>query len=222
MTEPGLRARKKQQTRRLIAETAARLFAEAGYENVAVIDVARAADVAEQTVYNYFPTKEHLVLDQADALRDRLVALILDRPPGVTPAAAIKDEALAYVAGNASLPIEQIRGGLGHLATLSPGVRRLCLEMTDHLADAIAPALLTSTDIDDPGVAKLHAIALAWVFQTITDHTGRYAHQGHTPKQIADQLRPTITAMLDDLDQWPTTRPPTSNRKTRRERPVRR
>lgn len=208
MAETGLRARKKQQTRRLIAETAARLFAQAGYENVAVIDVARAADVAEQTVYNYFPTKEHLVLDQADALRDRLVDLILNRPPGVTPAAALKDEALAYVAGNASLPIEQILGGLGHLATLSPTVRRLCLEMTDNLADAIATALLTSTELDDPGVAKLHAIALAWVFQTITDHTGRYAHQGHTPQQIADELRPTILAMLHDLDQWPTTAPP--------------
>ncbi|MGN6128622.1 MAG: TetR/AcrR family transcriptional regulator [Humibacter sp.] len=203
MTETGLRARKKQQTRRLIAQTAARLFAQAGYENVAVIDVAHAANVAEQTVYNYFPTKEHLVLDQADALRDRLVALILDRPPGVTPSAAIRDEALAYVAENASLPIEQIRGGLGHLGTLSPAVRRLCLEMTDDLANAIATALLISTDIDDPSVAKLHAIALAWVFQTITEQTGRYAQQGYGPKQIADELRPTIIAMLDNLDQWP-------------------
>lgn len=205
MTEAGLRARKKQKTRQLIAETAARLFAQAGYENVAVLDVARAADVAEQTVYNYFPTKEHLVLDQADALRERLVGLIVNRPAGVTPAAALRGEALAHVAGNASLPIEQIRGGLGYLATRSPTIRRLCLEMTDHLADAIATALLTSTELDDPGLAKLHAIALAWVFQTITDQTGQLAHQGHTPRQIADELRPTILAMLHDLDQWPTT-----------------
>ena len=205
MTDAGLRARKKEQARRLIAETAARLFADNGYENVAVIDVARAADVAEQTVYNYFPTKEHLVLDRADMLRDRLVALILNRPPGVAPAGAVKVEALGLVEESASLPIEQIRGGLGYLATLSPTVRRLCLEMTDQLADAIATALLESTDLHDPALAKLHAIALAWVFQTITDETGRRIHKGHTPRRIAHELRPTVTAMLDDLDQWPTT-----------------
>jgi AcrR family transcriptional regulator len=53
MTEVGLRERKKARTRRLIADAAARLFAERGYEQVAVSDVARAADVSEQTVYNH-------------------------------------------------------------------------------------------------------------------------------------------------------------------------
>jgi AcrR family transcriptional regulator len=37
--------------------TAATLFAERGYEHVAVIDIARAAEVSEQTIFNYFPTK---------------------------------------------------------------------------------------------------------------------------------------------------------------------
>jgi hypothetical protein len=43
---------KKARTRQLVADTAARLFAERGYEHVAGTDVARAAEVAEQTVYN--------------------------------------------------------------------------------------------------------------------------------------------------------------------------
>ena len=68
MPGTGLREIKKVRTRQFIAETAARLFAERGYENVAVIDVARAAEVAEKTVYNYFPAKEHLLLDRDDAL----------------------------------------------------------------------------------------------------------------------------------------------------------
>ena len=50
MANIGLREQKKARTRRLIADTAARLFAERGYEHVAVTDVARAAEVAEQTV----------------------------------------------------------------------------------------------------------------------------------------------------------------------------
>src|SRR6266566_6922821 len=98
MTTSGLRERKKARTRRLIADTAARLFAEHGYENVAVSDVAREAEVAEQTVYNYFPTKEQLVTDRDEQIQERLCDLIRSRPPGVTPAAAIRDFVLGSVA----------------------------------------------------------------------------------------------------------------------------
>lgn len=57
-TQPGLRERKKRQTRELIAAVAHRLFGERGFDAVTVAEVARAADVSEGTVYNHFPTKE--------------------------------------------------------------------------------------------------------------------------------------------------------------------
>lgn len=53
----GLRELKKARTRQLIADVAARLFAERGYEHVLVSDIAREAEVSEQTTYNYFPSK---------------------------------------------------------------------------------------------------------------------------------------------------------------------
>ena len=74
MTEIGLRERKKARTRRVIADAAARLFAERGYEQVAVSDVAREAEVSEQTVYNYFQTKEQLVTDLDQLVQDQLSA----------------------------------------------------------------------------------------------------------------------------------------------------
>src|SRR5947199_503577 len=79
----GLRERKKQQTRQLIAETARRLFAERSFERVTVAEVARAADVAEQTVYNYFPTKEDLVYWRLESFEQELLAAMRDRDPGV-------------------------------------------------------------------------------------------------------------------------------------------
>jgi len=196
----GLRERKKQRTRSLIADAAARLFAERGYEQVTVSDVARAADVSEQTVYNYFPAKENLVLDQDEALRDRLVQLVRDRPPGVSPAAAIRDEALAFVDGIAPMPAEQVRGGLGSLAAVSPAVRRLSLEMTDRHAAAIAGAMMRAEPDANPLLVRMRANALAWVFQTITDETGRRCRAGQPPAVIAAELRPLIAAVIDDLD----------------------
>jgi AcrR family transcriptional regulator len=137
----GLCERKKARTRQLIADTAARLFAERGYERVAVSDVAREAEVAEQTLYNYFPTKEQLVTDRDERIQDRLCDLIRSRPSGVTPAAAVRDFVLEVVDGIRSIPPEQWRGELGYLAVMSPTVHRLALEMTDRQAAALAGAI---------------------------------------------------------------------------------
>src|SRR5579859_386663 len=106
MASIGLRELKKARTRQLIADTAARLFAERGYEHVSVADVARAAEVAEQTVYNYFPVKEQLVTDREEQVQDRLCDLIRSRPSAVSPATAIRDFVLEAVAGIASIPPE--------------------------------------------------------------------------------------------------------------------
>src|SRR3979490_3139741 len=78
----GLRERKKQQTRQLIAETARRLFGERGFERVTVAEIARAAEVSEQTVFNYFPTKEDLVYWRLESFEDELLAAIRNREPG--------------------------------------------------------------------------------------------------------------------------------------------
>jgi AcrR family transcriptional regulator len=91
----GLRERKKQQTREQIAEAARRLFAERGFEKVRVAEVARAADVSEQTVFNYFPTKEDLVYWRLGSFEDELLATIRDRPPGEPALAAFRRFVLA-------------------------------------------------------------------------------------------------------------------------------
>jgi AcrR family transcriptional regulator len=78
----GLRERKKQQTRELIAETARRLFSERGFERVSVAEIARVADVSEKTVFNYFPTKEDLVYWRLESFEDELLETIRSRAAG--------------------------------------------------------------------------------------------------------------------------------------------
>jgi AcrR family transcriptional regulator len=209
-TTPGLRERKKARTRRVIADAAARLFADRGYEQVAVAEVAREAEVSEQTVYNYFQTKEQLVTDRDQQIQDELCQRIRARPPGTTPAAAIRDFVLDAVEGIRRIPAEQWRGELGFLAAISPTVHRLTLELSDRQASALATAIAetgTGTEAVTPEIARLRGIALAGVFQIIITEAGRRTLDGQSQDQIADHLRPAIEAVLDDLDRWFT--PPT-------------
>src|SRR5215208_3669734 len=85
---PGLRERKKEQTRRHIAEVARRLFGERGFERVTIAEIARTAEVSEQTVFNYFRTKEDLVYWRLGSFEEELLATIREREPGESVLAA--------------------------------------------------------------------------------------------------------------------------------------
>src|SRR5690554_4399417 len=68
----SLRERKKRETRQHISDVATGLFLERGFDEVRVADVAAAAGVSEKTVYNYFETKEALLLDREEKMRAAL------------------------------------------------------------------------------------------------------------------------------------------------------
>ena len=61
MSEAGLRERRAQLTRDEILRAARRLFAERGYARTSVRDIAKAAGVSAQTVYDSVGSKQALV-----------------------------------------------------------------------------------------------------------------------------------------------------------------
>jgi AcrR family transcriptional regulator len=80
----GLRERKKRQTREAIADAAWHLFLDRGFDDITVAEVARAADVSEATVFNYFPTKEDLAYHRMEDFEDELLEAITNRDPGTS------------------------------------------------------------------------------------------------------------------------------------------
>src|ERR1700726_339752 len=82
----GLRARKKRLMRQQLTDTATEMFLERGFDAVRVAEVAEACGVSEKTVFNYFPTKESLLLDRFDTTMTGLRTGLAD--PGVPPVEA--------------------------------------------------------------------------------------------------------------------------------------
>src|SRR5579864_1800477 len=89
----GLRERKKRLMRQQLSDTATRMFLDRGFDAVRVAEVAEACGVSEKTVFNYFPTKESLVLDRLEATMASLRTGLAD--PAVPPVQA----ALAILGG---------------------------------------------------------------------------------------------------------------------------
>lgn len=77
---PGLRERKKHRTRRRLQRTAMGLFAERGFDQVTIDEIAAACDVSRTTVFRYFPTKEDLVVGTEPARLEELRAAFEQRP----------------------------------------------------------------------------------------------------------------------------------------------
>ena len=88
-TRLGRRERKKLRTRALIQREALRLFLEKGFEATTIEEIAEAADIAPSTFFNYFPTKEDVVLQ--DDLDPVLLEAIHVEPAGLGPIAVLRN-----------------------------------------------------------------------------------------------------------------------------------
>jgi AcrR family transcriptional regulator len=86
----GLRERKKQQTRETIAKAALRLFAERGYDETTLAEIAEAADVAPRTIFAYFESKEDILLCEELAFLQDLKRRLDERPADTTTVDALR------------------------------------------------------------------------------------------------------------------------------------
>jgi AcrR family transcriptional regulator len=154
----GIRERKKRQTRGLISDTATRMFLAGGFDSVKVADIARECDVAEKTVYNYFPTKESLLLDREAEMVDAITAAF--GPGAASPpiAAALDVLATQRVGMLASLPpgprgLRALRAFIDLLES-TPSLRAARRDLDARLVRAAAAAMAgrAGLDPDEPEV----------------------------------------------------------------------
>jgi AcrR family transcriptional regulator len=207
MTEMGLRERKKAQTRQLIADTAWRLFADRGFERVTVAEVAREAQVAVATVFNYFPTKEDLFFFRLEAFGADLVEAVAGRAAGEPALAAFRRQLLgaggllAQVGAGDDQALERLRT-MNRVIAASPALQAREQQAFAHTAAALADRLAADTgaapgDLD----AQVAANALVGVQRALVDYTRRRVLADKRPAGLAADVRALAErafALLED------------------------
>jgi AcrR family transcriptional regulator len=191
-TELGLRERKKQRTRQLIADTARRLFAERGFEAVPVSEIAREAEVSEATVFNYFPTKEDLFYSRLEAFEEELLQSIRDRQPGESIIRAFGRFVTTPRGLLAARDPEQVEhlAAITRVITESPALLAREHHIYAKYTDALAKLLTTETganpdDLEPWVVARI----LIGLHQAAVDYSRREILAGTRNPTLARRVR---------------------------------
>ena len=187
----GLRERKKRLTRQQLSDTATEMFMERGFDAVRVAEIAEACGVSEKTVFNYFPTKESLVLDLGEAVEDALRTTLAD--PGLAPVQAalkILSDQLAAITSwlatqqDQARAVEQFRH-FGMLIRSTPSLRAYQRDTTERLITVAAEVLAQRTGLSprdpEPQIAARALLAL-WPIQFQGLDT--YLDDTRTPEQL--------------------------------------
>jgi AcrR family transcriptional regulator len=189
----GLRERKKQRTRELIAETARRLFAERGFEAVIVAEIARAAEVSEQTVFNYFPSKEDLVYWRLGSFEEELLATVRDRGPGESAVAAFRRFILGQrgllgrVDPEAAEKLAAIARTIADSPALLAREEQIFAGYTASLAGVLAEE--RGADAEDDTETWVVANALMGVHRALVGYARRRVVEGARQPRLARDVR---------------------------------
>ncbi len=136
-TDPGLRERKKDATRKALREAALRLALERGPDNVRVDDIAEAAGVSPRTYNNYYASREQAIVAAVTADREaRVAAAVAAAPASVPLSAAVTDAIVAQYTS----PGSHDRDALA-LVAARPALREAFLAATADIADPLAAVL---------------------------------------------------------------------------------
>jgi len=195
----GLRERKKRQTRQNISDVATGLFLDRGFEAVTVAEIAAAAEVSVNTVYNYFPAKEDLFLDREAEVADRMAAAVRGRRGGESAARAVlrglREELVAV-----SPAVGLVEGYERFIRVIleSPALSARIEELHRRAVDGLAAVLRAEAAAgpEDPEPA-LVAGALGWVNTTVLGLVSHRMAQGGAPQEVAREA----LAQLDVVEE---------------------
>ncbi len=197
----GLRERKKARTRASIAEAAMTLFAERGFDQVTVAEIAHAVEVSVATVFNYFPTKEDLFFDRQDEVVSQLANAVRARQPAEPFVDACRRDLLTLIdQRDWRVGLAAGMGRFYRMVADSPSLQARSRLMVDRsvtrLTSAIAEDLNTT---EDDIVASSAAWILVAIQTNLLNQVQRDSLVGLAPQAIAERLTAATNRAFDLL-----------------------
>jgi AcrR family transcriptional regulator len=203
----GLRERKKRLLRQQLSDTATRMFMERGFDAVRVIEVAEACGVSDKTVFNYFPTKEALVLDRLEGTVAALRTGLSDpEMPPVEAALRILDGELSGMTAMLASqddPAEAIARmkRFGDLIHGTPSLRAYQSDMMDQFVTVASEILAAQARMspDDPE-PRIAATALLGLWRIQFQALSKYLDGTRTPAQIHQAVSTEVNRAAQLID----------------------
>ncbi|GAA3453370.1 TetR/AcrR family transcriptional regulator [Dactylosporangium matsuzakiense] len=197
----GLRERKKREMRARLSGVATRMFLERGFAEVRVTEIAEACGVSERTVFNYFPTKESLLLDRFDDTLSALRAALANPAAVPLPSTlAVLDAELRGLTGwlgtqpdpaEAAATIRRFRA----LTTSTPELRAHQHDMVDLLTGTVTGLLAARVGAsDDAPEAHIAAVALLGLWRVQGASLQRHLRAGNDPTRVHDLVSADVRA----------------------------
>jgi AcrR family transcriptional regulator len=197
--ELGRRERRKQQTRAALESAALRLFAERGYEQTTVEDIADAADVAVRTFFRYFSSKQHVLFGEvAHTIVGRLRDALAGRPASEPPITAVRAamDALEVVDPDDQQEILERMRLLQQMPELLPAYLMVFQELHEALAEFVAERTgQRPFDIYPQLVAGAATVAAKAALGTLL----RHSEGPRSLRAIRHEAYDALTAGLDQL-----------------------
>jgi AcrR family transcriptional regulator len=167
MSPTGLRERKKQKTKEAIQREAMRLFQEQGYEETTIEEIAEAAEISPSTFFNYFPTKEDVVLyDRYDPI---IASYMLARPSDEPPSVVMNHmfEALGVILDRD----RDIILARARMALKVPALRARFWEELERARDMVSGVLAARTgrDVGDFETRIVSMVLIAAAFEAVQE-----------------------------------------------------
>jgi AcrR family transcriptional regulator len=200
----GLRERKKALMRQRLSDTATQMFLARGFDEVRVTEVAAACEVSEKTVYNYFPTKESLVLDRWDSTAEALRAGLADT--GLHPVDAVRrilaDEVAALTSwvdaqSDTAAAIGSVRR-FGELIAATPALRAYHNDTINELVTMTSSLLADRAGLaaDDPE-PQIAATALMGLWAVHFTALRRYLDSARAPAAVYEAVTADVDAAAE-------------------------
>jgi AcrR family transcriptional regulator len=194
----GLRERHMDRTRTAIIDAALRLFAEKGFGETTVDEIAEAAEVGRRTFFRYFPAKESVLFHDVESQIEAMVTSLRERPPEESPDQAL----MATMRRAASCFAEDAdrRALMGKVAAENESLfshhRAVIMR---RMEDALAEQVARRRGLDTPDLATQAAVAAVLAaFGSAIRHWIVGGAQGSLPDMVETALDAAQAALAPD------------------------